>query len=413
MKRDRRGSGYVLIISLLLTMAVLMPAFIFLYSNSFRQIRSNSRIVANRAGEEGLRNVILTQLYQDQSDFYQEHFQDRESKTRFIETQNWEPRDFLSRNLKMLRMTALINFRNDAFRFGLVVENGLAVDGFSPLDKGVLDGGAYIKGALNLTGGEITISDRPVLVEGDVTGGPNAILLAGTTMYYSGNLNTNGGQFFGNKFTKVPPMDLLPIDLSVYKTKYRSWTNVSAEPIKSATWTFTQSGGECRCSYGPNPDDFWPANKTAFGWPIFVLEGGNLYLRGQCSAKVTVVSYSSVVSNDAGNIFVIDDFGQTPGVTVSTPTSSFAVMATRQITFNKGGTQDVFGYYYAPSIEVANNLSGTTTQVTLHGTLHASVSILPVTPGNTLHILFDPDLAVNVPPGVPERPILLPYVIYQ
>ena len=115
-----------------------MPAFIFLYSNSFRQIRSNRRIVANRAGEEGLRNVILTQLYQDQSDFYQEHFQDRESKTRFIETQNWEPRDFLSRNLKMLRMTALINFRNDAFRFGLVVENGLAVDGFSPLDKGCL-----------------------------------------------------------------------------------------------------------------------------------------------------------------------------------------------------------------------------------------------------------------------------------
>ena len=98
MKRDRRGSGYVLIISLLLTMAVLMPAFIFLYSNSFRQIRSNSRIVANRAGEEGLRNVILTQLYQDQSDFYQEHFQDRESKIGFIESKNGEPGYFLIEN---------------------------------------------------------------------------------------------------------------------------------------------------------------------------------------------------------------------------------------------------------------------------------------------------------------------------
>lgn len=422
MKKNRHHSGYVLMIGLLVSLIVLLPALFFFQLNSRRQMLSNKKILRIRESQEFTRNRVIEALNSAQSDFYQDHYAfptsssygvSREKKSRYFSCDSSQYRDFNNDFYSgggSKHLSAVFLYRNDVFRFGLVVENGLTIDDHSLLAHSTIDGGAYFGGDVDLTGSHISFSSRPILVKGNIIGDPNTLLLAGTTMYYSGTLTTNGGQYLGNTYAGIPPMDLLPITLDVYKTKFRGWTDVTSQAVKSATWTFTQSGGECRCVYGNNSDDFWPATyQNELGWPIFVLEGGNLYLKGQCSAKVTVVSYSSSGSNDEGNVIVIDDFGQTPGATVSTSSSTFAVLASRRIIFSKGGTQDVYGYYYAQNFEVAENLAGISTQVTLHGTLHATLGLVPANAGNSLRILFDPSLSVNVPPGIPEKPILVTF----
>jgi hypothetical protein len=423
---ERRG-GYVLMVALLFIMAFLLPAFLFLFTNSRRQIQSVQNVRMSRQAQEGIRGAVLEDLNRAQTDFYQDHF-DR-VVSGFSAQGNPRPharsRDYALSTYKTFKkggrrhydgfhyLKGVMEFRNEAFRFGLVVENGLVIGPSSPLNGRDLDMGVYVKGALDLSEANLDIESRPVLVEGDVTGGSDVKLKNRSQLYYSGRDHGGWHQVRGNQYDMVPPMDLIEMDLSVYRTKFRIYSNVSSEPVQSATWTFTQvTPDTCECRFGPDPGDVWPvAYQPNFGWPIFVLEGGNLIVQGQCSSKVTVVSYSRTPSNLEGNIFINGDFGQIPsGGAVSAPTRSFAALASRQITFNGGSGQKVFGYYYAQTFDVVPNPGdGNNTDVELRGTLHATLGLSPVVPGNTLRILFDPDLSANNPPGIPQRPLLVTF----
>jgi len=174
-------------------------------------------------------------------------------------------------------------------------------------------------------------------------------------------------------------------------------------------WTFQDDPvtGLCRC-YTDNP----VTNPTAFfeahdvggrnRWPVLVVKDGNITLSGNCSSKITVVSFSNITSATTGNVFIQSDMGPPAGF--STDTRSFAVLASNSIVFDNNVTPiRAMGYYRAQQITVTNN-----TDVTVRGTVHSQLGFNTAVNAK-LTVLYDPDLFKNLPPGVPERPVLVTY----
>jgi hypothetical protein len=311
-------------------------------------------------------------------------------------------------------LNTLFTFRNDALRFGLVVENPLIVDNQSPLKNTIITGGVYVQGDLDSSAGNVTFSGRPLLVAGNVLGGPNMTLTAGTTMYYGLNLNVGGASLMGPVFGQLPPVDVVNINLNYYLAHNRRI--VAPEPPAVSTtvwWNFADDPvtGDCRCYYEiADPTLFWEAHvfQEGVGWPVFVLQDGNINLSGRCSAKVTVVSQTDTPGANSGNIIIAGDVGQSDGFTVSSSTRAFAVLASNQIQFdNPGGAITARGYYRAQQITFNAN-----TQVTVQGTAHVLAGF-PNAPAAQLTIQYDPDLFGNLPPRIPERPVMVTYTSKQ
>lgn len=303
----------------------------------------------------------------------------------------------------------LVLFRNDNLRFGLVVEDSLTVDGNSPLANAGPQtwDGVFVKGNLNLSdpAANVRLAGQPLLVQGNFTGGPNTTLLAGTTMYYRSLFNPGGGIYLGPSFNYVPPLVRPPVDLSYY-LMHR--TN---ELVGNSTFTLSTVAGVCRCTYGPGPTDFWAvAYDPDLGWPTLLVRDGNLFLSGICEARVNIVSYSSTPGPTKGNIFLMGDVGQLPDAGyVSSSSSSFAVLASHSIVFQGGPGMGARGYYMAPTIKVERNALGNPTTVTVKGTVHALTAVTTSDPLNKLIFERDPDLYVNIPPNLPERPDLIKF----
>jgi archaellum component FlaG (FlaF/FlaG flagellin family) len=404
----------------ILVLVILFPLAHMLLSGTSRQLKHNSTYSSNLSVRVQQRSGLANVIGQMKSDYYLDHMDPYLSAT----PQQWGCErstaaksvffyyggpayyswtDTWAMRVVMQGTRALFAFRNDMFRFGLVADGGLAIDNNSPLNGVPFSGGAYVRGVLDVRFAQWDVSGGPLVVTGNAFGGPQFQLLSGTTFYYGGTWTPGASVVSGVAYSSVPYMDVLPIDLSRFETLHRTLS------VGNSTWTFQDVAGECRCVYGPGPSDYYPATYLDYmGWPVFVVKDGNLRVSGRCGTRATLISYSAAPSATQGNVEIVDDLGQSAGTTVSSSTRAFAVLASGKITFDKGGGQDVYGYYDANTIAVASNGGGTATTVTVHGVVHVRNSIDSVSAlGNSLQIDFDPGLWYNLPPGIPEKPLMV------
>jgi|GEM_PF-1962160 len=441
----RRG-GAMMMALLVLVLFCLFPLVLMLVAGNAKRTRDSSHILKTRKYREYLRSAPQQVSWGLKEGFQTDHYNKDVIGEDFGRSLWWDPdieRDyskgsrpvvFSSAPAKILAVTAFLSesekttdrkqfrhltnvftFRNDALRFGLVVENPLTIGPLSPLDRTTLTDGVYVNGNLDVSGSSnLIFQGNSLMVNGNVLGGPGMTLSVGALLYSSGVVTNNGADIWGNVYNKILPMDIVPIDLNYYLAHNRQIVAPTPPAVStSVVWTFMDDPATslCRCYTDDPPTIFWEAHELPgnVGWPIFVVQDGNITLRGTCSSKVTVVSFTTTPSGSSGNVFIdSSQVGQSDGSTVSSSTRAFAVVASNTIMFNTtgaGGPITARGYYRASQIGIIGS-----NPVTVEGTLHTLTGFSNSTDLNAkFNIQFDPDLFKNLPPGVPERPVLVTY----
>lgn len=154
------------------------------------------------------------------------------------------------------------------------------------------------------------------------------------------------------------------------------------------------------------PGPSWIYNLTATDTLVTV--GANLTLHGVITRRQTIVALRDGASI-GGNIDIDGDLRYN-GSDSASPTRSLAVLADGILKFNSLSNQVVDGFFYSAQNNIQVTDLGTSVRVngTLFGLItYSGIRLSDSTTVGRLNVVADPNLAQNLPPFLPRRPVVV------